>query len=217
MKSDEATGLISNVDAASADRSTSEKVALAPRDALTVRRILKVNHAGEYGAIRIYRAQIAVAKWRCKDVVPELEHMLEHEVEHCRVFREAMPTRLSRPCRVMSLWGWGGSVLGFVTAVMGRQTIWTCTAAVETAVHRHLDEQLHFLRGRDQELYAAILAIREEELSHLHTAEGHLRESTMVGTILRRAISDITDALIWLSTWGDSSRMVKELKSRTSI
>ncbi len=189
---------------------------IAPRDALTVRRIVKVNHAGEYGAIRIYRAQIAVAKRLYADVVPHLEHMLEDEIEHSRIFREAMPSRLARPCRVMSLWSLGGSVLGFVTAVLGRQTIWTCTAAVEEAVHRHLDDQLRFLRDKDRELHAAILSIREEELSHLHTAESHLDETTRGHAMLRASISWVTDALIWLSTWGDSSRMARDLRMGAS-
>lgn len=194
------TGSMPSVDARSMSWSASAPGSLTPQDALTVRRILKVNHAGEYGAIRIYRAQIAVAKWSCRDAVPSLEHMLEHEIEHCKVFQEAMPARSARPCRVMSFWSMGGSLLGFVTAVMGRQSIWTCTAAVEAAVHRHLDDQLHFLRDRDRELYAAILAIREEELSHLHTAESHLHGTTPVRAVLRSVISGSTDALIWLST-----------------
>src|SRR5262245_32069740 len=115
---------------------------LAARDALTVARIVRVNHAGEYGAIRIYRAQIAVARRLFPDVVPELTEMLQHEIRHCALFFAAMPARSSRPCRIMSLWSLGGSLLGFVTALMGRQTLWTCTAAVEAAVHRHLDDQL---------------------------------------------------------------------------
>jgi ubiquinone biosynthesis monooxygenase Coq7 len=187
---------------------------IAPRDALTVQRILKVNHAGEYGAIRIYRSQIAVAKLRCADVVPHLEHMLEHEIEHCRVFRDAMPARMARPCRVMSFWSLGGSLLGFVTAAMGRQAIWTCTAAVESAVHRHLDDQLHFLSDKDRELHAAILSIREEELSHLRTAEGHLDGTTTLRSALRGVISVATDMMIWLSTWGDSTRMARDLRLR---
>lgn len=188
--------------------------AIAPRDALTVQRILKVNHAGEYGAIRIYRSQIAVAKRRCADVVPHLEHMLEHEIEHCRVFGEAMPSRMARPCRVMSFWSLGGSVLGFITAAMGRQAIWTCTAAVESTVHRHLDDQLHFLGDKDRELHAAILSIREEELSHLKIAEDHLGGATILRSALREVISAATDMMIWLSTWGDSSRMARDLRVR---
>ena len=82
-----------------------------------------------------------------------------------------MPVRNARPCRIMALWGNGGYVLGFVTALMGRQGIWVCTAAVESAVHRHLEDQLHFLRDRDAELHALVLAIQDEELSHLRHAE----------------------------------------------
>jgi ubiquinone biosynthesis monooxygenase Coq7 len=187
-------------------------VTLSARDALTVARILRVNHAGEYGAIRIYSAQIAVATRLYPDVAPALQEMLGHEKTHCRAFLAAMPSRRSRPCRVMSLWSWGGWLLGFLTALMGRQGIWACTAAVEAAVHRHLDDQLHFLASRDNELHALILSIREEELAHLHLAEAQLSTSTASHTILRRAISDATDLLIWLSTWGDSTRMARDLR-----
>jgi 3-demethoxyubiquinol 3-hydroxylase len=186
---------------------------LSARDALTVARIVRVNHAGEYGAIRIYRAQIRVGRWRFPDAVPELEEMLRHEIRHCDVFRAAMPARNSRPCRIMSLWSLGGSLLGLVTALMGRRSLWICTAAVEATVHHHLDEQLYFLAGRDRELHAAILDIREEELSHLDHAEAQLDSPGHYDRVLRRTISIITDALIWLSTWGDSSRMKAALRA----
>ncbi len=162
---------------------------LAPGDALTISRIVKVNHAGEYGAIRIYSAQIAIASRLFPDVVPALADMLEHERQHCSKFYAAMPMRHTRPCRVMSLWSWGGWMLGFFTALSGRQGIWTCTAAVEAAVHRHLDDQLHFLAGRDTELYALIQSIREEELSHLNHAEAQLTPATASKRFLRRLIS----------------------------
>src|SRR5262245_30148437 len=190
-------------------------VALAPREVLTVARLLRVNHAGEYGAIRIYRAQIAVARRLFPDVVSDLRGMLHHELEHCAVFCAAMPARKSRPCRIMSLWSLGGSVLGFATAVMGRQSIWTCTAAVEAAVHRHLDDQLGFLADRDPELHTAITNIREEELSHLNHAAAQLGPSNVYQHALRGAISFLTDLLIWLSTWGDSSRMAADLRKAT--
>jgi ubiquinone biosynthesis monooxygenase Coq7 len=184
----------------------------SPRDALTVARIVRVNHAGEYGAIRIYSAQIAVASRLYPDVVPALGEMLEHEKKHCAAFYGAMPARGSRPCRIMSLWSLGGTLLGLLTAVMGRQSIWVCTAAVEEAVHRHLDDQLIFLGSRDGELHGIISAIREEELAHLHHAEAQLVAPTAGRRLLRGTISVITDALIWLSTWGDSRRMARDLQ-----
>jgi len=97
--------------------------ALSTREALTVARILRVNHAGEYGAIRIYGAQIGVAKRWFPDIVPALAEMLGHERQHCAKFFAAMPARGSRPCRIMSLWSLGGSLLGLLTALAGRQSI----------------------------------------------------------------------------------------------
>ena len=191
---------------------------LAPsrRDALTVARILKVNHAGEYGAIRIYSAQMGVARRRFPDIVPALAEMLGHERQHCAKFFAAMPARRSRPCRIMSLWSLGGSLLGLLTALAGRQSIWVCTAAVEAAVHRHLDDQLHFLSGRDADLHAIILSIREEELAHLRHALDHLDEPSRAQRALQASISAITDLLIWLSTWGDSTRMARDLRRAAS-
>jgi 3-demethoxyubiquinol 3-hydroxylase len=188
------------------------QTALSAREALTVARILKVNHAGEYGAIRIYGAQIGVAKRWFPDMVPALAEMLGHEKQHCAKFRAAMPARDSRPCRIMSLWSLGGSLLGLLTALAGRQSIWVCTAAVEAAVHRHLDDQLHFLAGRDTDLHAIILSIREEELAHLRHALDHLHEPGAGQRALQASISAVTDLLIWLSTWGDSTRMAHELQ-----
>jgi len=187
-------------------------IPLTAREALAVARIMRVDHAGEYGAIRIYRSQIRVARWLYPDIVPDLTHMLEHELKHCAIFSAAMRTRNSRPCRVMSLWSMGGSVLGFLTALLGRQSIWTCTAAVESTVHRHLDDQLGFLAGRDQELHDAIRNIRVEELSHLSHAEAQLQPPNLYHRTLRGIISFLTDLMIWMSTWGDSKRMARDLE-----
>ncbi|MDB5601655.1 MAG: ubiquinone biosynthesis protein UbiB [Xanthobacteraceae bacterium] len=189
---------------------------VGPRDALTIARIVRVNHAGEYGAIRIYRAQIRISRWLFPDIVDDLEDILAHEIRHCAVFLDAMPARHSRPCRVMAFWSLGGSVLGACTALMGRQALWACTAAVEAAVHRHLEDQLGFLAGRDQALHAAILDIREEELSHLNHAEAQLAAPNLFRRLLRNVISVLTDMLIWLSTWGDSARMAADLRRRAT-
>lgn len=183
---------------------------VAERDRLTIARILRVNHAGEFGAIRIYGAQIAVARRLWPDLVPRLEQMRADEIRHCRLFRGAMPTRGSRPCRVMQLWSLGGFVLGFATALAGRRTVWICTAAVEAAVHRHLGDQLHFLAGKDDGVGAIIRDINVEEIAHLRTAEAQLGPGPAQGR-LYAAIAAVTDLLIWLSTWGDSTRMARAL------
>jgi ubiquinone biosynthesis monooxygenase Coq7 len=190
--------------------------AVTARDGLAIARIVKVNHAGEYGAIRIYTAQIAVAARLCPDAVPALSRMLAHEREHCAAFQAAMPARDARPCRIMKLWSCGGWLLGFLMALLGRQGIWACTAAVEAAVHRHLDDQLRFLAERDRQLHQVIASIREEELSHLRHAENNLRSPGPLLRGLRLAISHMTDALIFLSTSGDSRRMSRDLRAARS-
>ena len=187
----------------------------ASPDALTIRRICKVNHAGEHGAIQIYSAQLALAGRLYPDIVAKLAEMRAHELDHRAKFRAAMSLRSARPCRILSLWSIGGWLLGFATALMGRRAIWICTAAVEAAVHRHLDDQLHFLDSRDNDLSALISSIRVEEIAHLTYAESRLEGETPGGAAraLSLVISTITDALIWLSTWGDSSRMAREMQA----
>jgi 3-demethoxyubiquinol 3-hydroxylase len=179
--------------------------------AITIRRILKVNHAGEFGAIRIYGAQIAVAQRFFPDIVPALDQMRDDEIDHCRLFRDAMPDRGARPCRVMSLWSLGGYVLGFLTALCGRNMVWVCTEAVESTVHRHLEDQLAFLETRDPELYALILSIQEQELAHLREAEHKQNGKGLAHALLLPIIGGLTELMIWLSTWGDSTWMRAEI------
>ncbi|KKJ76563.1 ubiquinone biosynthesis protein UbiB [Kiloniella litopenaei] len=185
-------------------------------DKITISRIVKVNHAGEYGAIRIYRAQIWVSKFLYPEIVAFLEETLEHEINHCALFRSAMPERNSRPCRIMALWGNGGFVLGFATALLGRQGVWLCTAAVEKTVHHHLEDQLFFLKDRDPALFSLIKDIQQEELSHLHHAEDHITTNSLWARVLTRSIALATNAVMWLSTWGDSSKMAKSLRKHNS-
>ncbi len=172
----------------------------------TIARILKVNHAGEYGAIRIYSAQLVVSKFLHKELVPFLERTMGHEVEHCRKFIESMKINETRPCRAMFLWGIGGWLLGFLTACMGKNAIMICTAAVEKAVHKHLKEQIGYLENKNTELMNLILEIEKEEVEHLEYAENHMKNSVLVKP-LSCLIAVSTEILIWLSTQGDVSRM----------
>lgn len=158
---------------------------MSPSEHRSIARILKVHHAGEYGAIRVYRAQLWVARRLYPDLVPFLSETLGHEIEHCALFANAMVPRDTRPCRIMSLWGNGGYVLGFTTALMGRQGIWICTSAVEGTVHRHLDDQLAFLRDKDADLFGLIQSIQTEEASHLAHADAHISHNGPVARVLR--------------------------------
>ena len=79
-----------------------------------------------------------------------------------------------------------GLILGFFTALMGREGIRICTAAAEGAVHRHLDDQLFFLREKDTELHALIVAIQAEELHHLDYAEERITTQSRWGVLAER-------------------------------
>ncbi|EGF93517.1 ubiquinone biosynthesis protein COQ7 [Asticcacaulis biprosthecium C19] len=179
--------------------------------ARAISRILKVNHAGEFGAIRIYRAQLWVARLWHPDLVAFLCKTLDHELDHCRKFREAMPHRGTRPCAAMPAWGLGGYALGFVTAMMGANAVLVCTKAVEQTVHRHLEEQIHYLSGRDEPLRDMILAIQVEENAHLHHAVTNLQPSPF-NTPLEAVIVAATEVVIRLSTQGAVSRMENDLR-----
>jgi len=180
-------------------------------EALTIRRILKVNHAGEFGAIRIYKAQLVVARRLYPDIVPPLGEMRDDEIEHCRLFFEAMPLRRARPCRIMAFWSLGGYLLGFATALLGRNMIWICTEAVEATVHRHLEDQIRFLKSRDPQLHDLIQSIQQQELAHLQHAVDSQPRRGLGRALILPMIGLVTESLIWLSTWGDSTSMHGEI------
>lgn len=175
-----------------------------------IARILKVNHAGEYGAIRIYKAQRLIAQTLCPDLVPFLTKTLQDEISHCALFHEAMIPRGARPCRAMWLWSWGGYALGLLTALMGRTGIMLCTEAVEDAVHHHMNDQIAFLSGRDDALKTLIEEIRVEELEHLHYAQARIAHTPLTRKGFK-AIYAVTEILIWLSTQGGLGRMKHDL------
>ncbi|MDA0781672.1 MAG: demethoxyubiquinone hydroxylase family protein [Rickettsiales bacterium] len=181
------------------------------KEQLTIARILKVNHAGEYGAIRIYTGQLKLAKILYKDLALFLEETLQHEIKHCNSFESYMPCRKTRPCGMIKFWGIGGYLLGTITALMGRNSIMVCTAAVESAVHIHLNEQIDYLRGKDNELQNLIKKIRVEELQHLKYAEDRLSMQGWIPKMLYQIIVFFTNTIIWLSTWGDVTRMKNDI------
>lgn len=173
------------------------------KHARIIRRILRVNHAGEHGAISIYRAQIAGMR-RASALGPWLAETLSHEEQHRAHFRDAMATRDAKPCRMLFVWSIGGALLGRATALLGDRGILICTAAVERTVHHHLEEQLAFLDRADQELAAIVRDVQREEISHLEHAERVMGSRTMGARLLHWVVSAATFLMILASTRGDS-------------
>jgi ubiquinone biosynthesis monooxygenase Coq7 len=161
-------------------------------------RIIKVNHAGENGAIHIYSGQIALARLTAPHMVPELEEFRSHERRHRAIF-EAELLRRGRPrCRSYWLCGLGGYVLGLVTGLFGASAIAATTVAVERVVLRHLQQQLASLRGIDQPAVAAISAIVSEEKQHHDQSAARELAGGFWPRVLKPIVSASTEAVIWL-------------------
>lgn len=166
----------------------------------TVEQILRVDHAGECGAIRIYRSQIAVARWLHPECVADLSHMLEHELRHFQTFDTLMKQRGIRSCYALPLWMVGGWMLGTFTALLGKRAIWVCTAAIENTVNQHLDHQVEVLARSDPEALAAVESIRRDEEAHEEHAIQHGGEGRGLYRLLRWMVKGATGLAIWMST-----------------
>jgi 3-demethoxyubiquinol 3-hydroxylase len=121
----------------------------------TPKKILKVNHAGEFGAINIYRSQIFVCSFFMKGHVPLLKNFLADETRHLNLFWEEIQRR--NGVRYKSFWvcGAGGYVMGFISSLLGTKGIMACTWAVESVVINHLQNQLEYLSLKeDRAAYA---------------------------------------------------------------
>lgn len=164
-----------------------------------VERIIRVDHAGELGAINIYRAQIFVAKLFYKDIVATLEDMLSHEIAHFNTFNNLLNKRGIRHCYALKLWSFGGGVLGFITALCGRNAIWVCTHSIESTVLHHLDWQLDFLEQHDKEAYQAVLSIKADEEEHQELGKNNGINSPIYKPIFY-IVRKSTELAIWLST-----------------
>lgn len=182
-------------------------------DQRLVRRILRVNHAGEHGAVSIYGAQLRHISVHAADIEAWLTETREHERVHRAAFREAMPPRSAKPCRALGVWSVGGWLLGSATAVLGRTAVLACTSAVERTVHGHLQEQVAFLRRCDPDLAALVEHIQAEELSHLDFAEANLKAGSWMARPLSVLIASATEILIAISTRGDSIRLRRTLRA----
>ncbi len=135
-----------------------------PDLATRVSRMIRVDHAGEYGAERIYAGQLAVLGSGDKGAL--LRHMKEQETHHKAVFSSLVARRRVRPTALLPLWHVAGFVLGAATAALGARAAMACTVAVEEAIDEHYASQAAELDENESELRQTIEAFRQEELEH---------------------------------------------------
>ena len=161
-------------------------------------RIMKVNHAGEHGAVNIYAGQIAAARLRARILLPELGEFKAHEERHRTIFAGELKRRGLPRCRSYWLCGAGGYVPGFLTGLMGVRSIATATVAVERVVLRHLRQQLVDIGATDPDATAAISAILSEEQHHHDQAASHTRNAGLIARMIGSVISAATESVIWI-------------------
>lgn len=137
--------------------------------------ILRVDHAGELGAVHIYRGQRAVLDAAPgKDAIArDLAEMEAHEAEHLARFEALLNARRVRPTLMAPIWRVAGFVLGAGTALMGEKAAHACTEAVESVIEGHYANQIAELADREPELAAELTKFRDEELAHHDHAVAH--------------------------------------------
>lgn len=132
-------------------------------------RMLRVDQAGEYGAIRIYAGQMAVMGTRAPHAT-EVAGMAAQEAEHQARFDAMIAERGVRPTLLQPVWSVAGYALGAATALMGPEAAMACTAAIETEIDKHYTEQLEELGDEDPELSEVIRKFRDDEREHRDAA-----------------------------------------------
>jgi ubiquinone biosynthesis monooxygenase Coq7 len=160
-------------------------------------RMIRVDHAGEYGATRIYAGQLAVLGRGGKGDL--LRHMQAQEQVHLRTFNEVIADRRVRPTAMLPLWHLAGFALGMVTAALGEKAAMACTVAVEEAIEAHYTAQLETLGSSEPELRQTVEKFRAEELEHRTTALENGAEQAPGYRLLSRAIKAGCRAAIAIS------------------
>jgi ubiquinone biosynthesis monooxygenase Coq7 len=145
----------------------------APGNATDIDSMIRVDHAGEYGAVRIYEGQLAVLRNRkgAERSVETIKHMAEQEQRHLKAFDKLVNERKVRPTALEPVWRVAGFALGAATAALGEKAAFACTAAVEEVIDEHYAAQIKALEdGKDPALKGQIEEFRADEAAHRETA-----------------------------------------------
>ncbi|MDT7532013.1 demethoxyubiquinone hydroxylase family protein [Sphingobium sp. SA2] len=135
----------------------------APNDAVLAA-MVRVDHAGEFGAVRIYDGQLAILGRTA--VGDDLRAMRDQECEHLATFADILARRRVRPTALLPLWHFAGFALGAATALMGKEAAMACTQAVEDSVVAHYGNQIAALGETEPDLRTTIIRIQGEEQAH---------------------------------------------------
>jgi len=141
-------------------------------DPIKVEEFIRVDHAGERGAIKIYEGQLLALNTLIKDenLKKTIEAMKVHEKEHCDYFENEIKKRKIKPTKMLPLWDLLGVGLGFGSTILGKKAAMLCTASVEEVIDKHYLNQLNQLESDEEELKEKIKKFREDEIHHKNIA-----------------------------------------------
>jgi len=165
-----------------------------------IERMVRVDHAGEFGAVRIYEGQLAVLGK--SKTAPVIRHMLDQEKDHLKRFDDLIADRRVRPTALLPLWHMAGFALGAGSALLGEKAAMACTVAVEEVIDEHYAAQISELADEADEtdLKETFEKFREEELAHRDTGLEHGAEQAPGYEVLSGAVKAGSRLAIWLST-----------------
>tara|TARA_Y100000996_G_scaffold232931_1_gene183290 strand:- start:2659 stop:3192 length:534 start_codon:yes stop_codon:yes gene_type:complete len=137
-------------------------------DKKKVEEFIRVDHAGERGAIKIYEGQLLALNTLVKDenLKKIIEEMKIHEVEHCNFFEKEIKKRNIQPTKLLPIWDLLGVGLGFGSTLLGKKAAMLCTASVEEVIDEHYLNQINQLNSDEKNLKKNIIKFREDELHH---------------------------------------------------
>jgi ubiquinone biosynthesis monooxygenase Coq7 len=168
-----------------------------PNPAERLARIVRVDHAGEYGAVRIYEGQMAVLGKSAS--APIIRHMAEQERRHLEKFERLVTERRVRPTVLLPLWHVAGYMLGAGTALLGERAAMACTVAVEEVIDEHYQGQLDQIAETDPELRQTVEEFRQDERDHRDTGLAQGAEQAPGYTAITGAVKAGSRLAIWLS------------------
>ena len=149
--------------------------------------IIRVDHAGEYGATRIYDGQIAIFGKNSK-IGKTIQHMADQEQEHIETFENLIIKHRVRPTALLPLWNIAGFTLGVSTALMGEKAAMACTVAVEKVIGEHYSKQQDLLEDDEKELKKTIAKFEKDELEHHNIGLEHDAENAPGYKIMTKII-----------------------------
>ena len=133
-----------------------------------VEEFIRVDHAGERGAVKIYEGQLLALNTIVKDddLKKTIEEMKIHEKEHCEFFESEIKKRNIKPTKFLPIWDLLGVGLGFGSTILGKKAAMLCTASVEEVIDKHYQSQINQLGPEEKNLKEKIIKFREDELHH---------------------------------------------------